>query len=181
MPNTNAPQQYRWLWFEGAPRILIEALRLYGVHEFEGEANNPVILGWAREMRDKVGLEYNADTTPWCGLFMGYVVHKAGSDPPFLCIRAKEWLKFGNAVKLPMLGDICVFERKGGGHVGIYVGEDKHCYHILGGNQGDAVSIVRIDRTRLLGARRPPWKVAQPTNVRRVYLDKIGKISQNES
>ena len=34
------------------------------------------------------------------------------------CIRAKEWVKFGNPVKQAMLGDILVFDRKNGGHVG---------------------------------------------------------------
>ena len=36
-----------------------------------------------------------------------------------------------------MLGDILTFKRNGGGHVGLYVGEDKDCYHVLGGNQGN--------------------------------------------
>ena len=41
------------------------------------------------------------------------------------------------------------------GHVGFYAGEDADAFHVLGGNQGNAVSIVRIGRDRLLGARWP--------------------------
>jgi len=176
------PKQYRFLMYEGkSPAILREGLKLYGTKEFIGEKNNPEILAWAREIRDKVGLEYKADSTPWCGLYCGVVVHRAGYEPPFLCIRAKEWLDFGKPVSNAMLGDILVFERKGGGHVGIYVGEDKHCYHVLGGNQGDEVSIVRMDKTRCIGGRRPIWKIVQPPNVRKVILDAAGKISHNEA
>jgi len=182
----NAPQKYRFLWYEGAPRILVEALKLYGTKEFVGDANNPVILAWAKEIRDKVGLEYKSDATPWCGLVMGVIAHRAGYEPPFLCIRAKEWMNFGKPVSNAMLGDILVFDRKGGGHVGIYVGEDKYFYHVLGGNQkwidgSDAVSIVRIDKTRCISGRRPMWKVAQPPNVRKVIIDAAGKISHNEA
>jgi uncharacterized protein (TIGR02594 family) len=180
MTKLEIPKQYRWLYYEGGPKILVEFLKLYGIQEFEGEKNNPIILEWSREIRDYVGIEYNSDSLAWCGLLCGVVVLRAGYIPPFLCIRALEWLKFGRAVKQAMLGDILVFNRKGGGHVGIYVGEDKHCFHVLGGNQSDAVSIVRIDKTRLQGARRPIWKVGQPDNVRPVFMDITGKISHNE-
>ena len=68
-----------------------------------------------------------------------------------------------NFVKLtgPALGAVVVFWRispnSGKGHVGFYVGEDGEAYYVLGGNQGDAVSVVRISRDRLLkgGVRWP--------------------------
>lgn len=43
------------------------------------------------------------------------------------------------------------------GHVGFYVGEDAKGYYVLGGNQGDKVSVVRIAKDRLLpnGIRWP--------------------------
>lgn len=175
--------QYKWLLNEDGPRILKEALRLYGTKEFIGEKNNPVILMWARELRDKVGIEYNSDSTPWCGLFLGVIAHRAGYEPPFLCIRAKEWVKFGNPVKQAMLGDILVFDRHKGGHVGLYVGENRHYYYVLGGNQDDCVCVVKMDKRRLMpnGIRRCPWKIGQPANVRKIMLDAQGKISYNES
>jgi cell wall-associated NlpC family hydrolase len=79
-----------------------------------------------------------------------------------------------------MLGDVLVFTRKGGGHVGIYVGQDKSCYHVLGGNQGDRVSIVRIEKTRCIGVRRTKWKISQPKNVRIIFLPDSGNTSTNE-
>jgi len=39
--------------------------------------------------------------------------------------------------------------------VGFYAGEDASAFHVLGGNQSDSVSIARVARTRLLGARWP--------------------------
>ena len=39
------------------------------------------------------------------------------------------------------------------GHVGFYVGEYASAYHILGGNQGDAVNVKRFARDRFLTAR----------------------------
>ena len=74
-----------------------------------------------------------------------------------------------------------VFKRDGGGHVGIYVGEDKTHYHIIGGNQGNEVSIMRIAKNRMHEARRTAWKIAQPYNVRVIKLESQGRISQNEA
>ncbi len=81
----------------------------------------------------------------------------------------------------PMLGDILTFKRDGGGHVGIYVGEDDECYHVLGGNQSNAMNVTRILKSRLHKARRTKWKVAQPVNVRKIQLTAKGKISTNEA
>ncbi len=173
-------KKYAWLLNEPAPRVLKEALALYGTEEFIGEKNNPVILMWARELRDKVGIEYKADATPWCGLFMGVVIQRAGYTPPFLCIRAKEWVKFGNNAESAMLGDVLVFERKGGGHVGLYVGEDNNYFYVLGGNQKDRVCIVKLDKSRCIAIRRCPWRIGQPKNVRKIKLDINSDISYNE-
>lgn len=59
-----------------------------------------------------------------------------------------------------MLGDALTFKRNGGGHVGIYVGEDSTCYHVLGDNQSNMVCITRIEKTRCSGIRRTEWKIA---------------------
>ncbi len=181
MKKTEIPKHFRWLYFEGGPSILREFLKIYGIKEFIGESNNPIILDWARELRDAVGIEYKSDATPWCGLVMGVVAQRAGYEPPFLCVRASEWLKFGTAVSVPMLGDILVFKRDGGFHVGIYIAEDQKYFYVLGGNQSDQVCIVKMQKDRLKGARRPEWKIGQPKNVRRVFMDTSDKISHNEA
>lgn len=94
---------------------------------------------------------------------------------------AKSWANFGvkknkNAAEL---GDILTFSRDGGGHVGFYVGEDSECFHVLGGNQGDAVSIVRISKDRLFSVNAPKYN-NKPANVRKIYLTSDGKVSSNE-
>lgn len=170
---------YSFLNNEKSPKILVEAVKLIGTKEIVGKAHNPVILGWAKEL----GLEkvYTNDEIPWCGLFIAYCAHTAGVQVVDKPLWALSWAKYGTKVTEPMLGDILTFKRDGGGHVGIYVGEDKDCYHVLGGNQGNAVSVTRILKTRLYQARRTAWKIAQPANVRKITLDAKGSISKNEA
>jgi uncharacterized protein (TIGR02594 family) len=170
------PQQYQWLEKEPGPRMLVEALKLYGVTEVAGEENNPEILGWANEL----GLmAYNADAIPWCGLFMAYVAMKAGKKVPTAPLWARNWMRFGEPCQ-PELGAVLTFSRGTGGHVGLYVGEDKMgFYHVLGGNQGDAVSFTRIAKERLLSSRAMYKK--KPANIRRVILSPDGEVSTNEA
>lgn len=174
------PAAYAWLASEPGPRVLVEALALFGTRETAGSASNPVILAWARE----VGLDrdYRSDDVAWCGLFVATVVRRAGFEPVAAPLWARNWAAFGTPAVKPSLGDVLVFERAGGGgHVGLYVGEDATAWHVLGGNQGDQVSIVRLAKSRLLAARRCPWKLAQPANVRPVRLAAGGTISTNEA
>ena len=172
------PTAYQWLSLEDAPRHMLKAIELYGTQETVGPKHNPVIMGWAKE----VGLSsvYTADEIPWCGLFMAVVMQRAMRPVVQNPLGALNWNNFGVKVNQPMLGDVLTFSRNGGGHVGIYVGEDHDCYHVLGGNQGNAVSVSRIVKSRLYQARRTAWKVAQPANVRKVFLEAKGTITTNE-
>ena len=106
---------------------------------------------------------------------------QAGWDDPVNSLWARNWLNFGTPQKSAGLGDIMVFSRGSGGHVGMYVGEDSTAFHILGGNQADKVMIKRIAKNRLLGIRRCPWRVNQPNNVRAVKLAASGSLSTNEA
>lgn len=169
---------YDWLKEEKAPRILVQAVKQLGVKEIVGKEHNPVILGWAKEL--KLASVYNSDEIAWCGLFIAYCCKVAGLDIISTPLWALSWSNWGNPVTEPMLGDVLTFKRNGGGHVGIYVGEDETHYHVLGGNQGNAVSVSRIDKKRLFKARRTAWKVAQPANVRKVFLEAKGVITTNE-
>jgi uncharacterized protein (TIGR02594 family) len=172
------PKEYEWLNAEPTPRMLIEALKEYGVKEHPGDEDNPVIIGWAKE----TGLDrtYRDDLTPWCGLFMAVVAKRAGKSVPATPLWARSWANWGSATPLAMLGDVLVFTRRGGGgHVGIYVGEDSSCYHVLGGNQQDMVCIVRLLKSRCIAVRRQ-YKTAVPSNVRRIYLEASGAISVDE-
>ena len=60
----------------------------------------------------------------------------------------KSWKYFGKTVNDPIFGAIAIKSRKGGGHVGFVVGKSasgKELF-ILGGNQGDKVSIAKYPR-----------------------------------
>lgn len=173
------PKRYAWLLKEPGPKMILEALRLFGTHEVAGPGNNAAIIGWASE----TGLRavYTADSIPWCGLFMAVVAKRAGKEFPKNPLWALSWSSFGDDCKTPELGDVLVFTRKGGGHVGLYVGEDTHAYHVLGGNQSNSVNITRIAKSRLYIARRPEYRIATPPNVRKITLFATGSLSTNEA
>jgi uncharacterized protein (TIGR02594 family) len=126
------PAAYAWLAAEAGPRVLVEALALFGTKEVPGTASNPAILAWAREV--SVAGAYTNDGIAWCGLFAA-VAKRSGFEPVANPLWARNWLTFGTKASTPALGDILVFSRPGGGgHVGFYVGEDATAYHVLGGN-----------------------------------------------
>ncbi|SNR92856.1 TIGR02594 family protein [Hymenobacter mucosus] len=166
------PSKYVWLLREGAPKILVEALKLYGTREIVGAQHSPEILAWARKLG--MSRDYTMDETPWCGLFMAVCAANAGYTPARIALRAKDWLNWGRPVGQPMLGDAIIYTRVGGGHVGLYVGEDTTHYHTLGGNQGNAVCIARLPKSAAVGFRRSPFQVGQPPNVRRIFLQSTG-------
>lgn len=177
------PAEYAWITQSitaagGHPHMMVEGIALFGTHESPGPGDNPVIVGWAVECG--LGDEYKHDETPWCGLFLAVVTKRAGykivGDP----LWALNWSDFGIQSDTPSFGDVLTFTRPGGGHVGLYVGEDDSCFHVLGGNESDQVEICRILKTRLHAARRPPYAVA-PANVKPVKLSPTGTVSTNES
>lgn len=172
--------QYSFLSKEKAPKILIEALKLRGIKEIPGARHSLQIMKWAEEL----GLNrvYTSDEIPWCGLFIAKVVKDADYEPVKDPLWARNWAKFGTKVEEAMLGDILVFQRGSGGHVGIYIAEDSTCYHVLGGNQGNEVNISRIEKSRCISINRSPWKIAQPSNVRPIKIRVLnGIISKNEA
>jgi len=137
------------------PAWLIAARAKLGTREAAGPANNPTIIGWAKRLGTAVlGIAYNADSVPWCGLFVATCMAEAGIAPPSIAVRASSWDKFGEPAR-PFVGAVLRFARPGGGHVGFAVGEDATRFFVLGGNQGDRVSIVPIEKARLVACRAP--------------------------
>jgi len=172
------PAAFQFLSDIKAPKLIVEGMKTYGTVEAPGAANNPVILSWAVE----VGLtsSYKHDSTAWCGLWMAMVVKRAGYTPVTDPLWAKNWSWWGNEVRRSeaALGDVLVFNRETivdgkrivAGHVGVYVGETQDKYAVLGGNQDNRVSIMLIEKRRLVAVRRSPWKVAQPATVQRIVV-----------
>ncbi|PZR89656.1 MAG: TIGR02594 family protein [Stutzerimonas stutzeri] len=139
-----------------APVWMREARRFEGLKEISGAKSNSTIMGWAKRFGGWIAGYYTNDDIPWCGLFVGHVVavtlprEKLPSNP----LGALNWQSFGRQAS-PAVGAILVFKRTGGGHVGFYVGEDRTHYHVLGGNQSNAVNVSRIEKSRLVAVRWP--------------------------
>lgn len=111
---------------------------------------------------------------PWCGAFVATCYRRWNPeiDIPENPLGARNWREFGEPVH-PVLGACLVFWRGSPngwkGHVGYYYGEDQTHFHVLGGNQRNAVTVARIAKTRLLknGAR---WPVGHPVTGQPVFL-----------
>ncbi len=132
------------------------AVGMINTKETPGTADNPEILHWAAEMGGDVARDYNHDSIPWCGLFVG-ITQKLGGMPGIKTpLWAASWDTYGTNLKEPAFGCIMRFGRDGGGHVAYYVSEDSNYYHILGGNQSDMVNVTRMAKTRLVACRWPP-------------------------
>lgn len=184
---TPLPPAYAWLdQIANPPQLIATARALYGTHETPGPANNPVIMGWAKEL----GLErvYTDDSKQaWCGLFAAWCCHTNGKLFPSGPLWALNWQRFGQLSPEAALGDVLVFTRKDaqghaiGGHVGFYVAEDDEAYHVLGGNEGDQVNIVRVPKSRCVAVRRPIWSIAQPASVQPHHVAPTGALSASEA
>lgn len=134
------------------PAWLRDARHHIGLRETAGAPTTPAIADWLA----KLGAWWRDDETPWCGTFVATVMLGRGFALPKHWYRAKGWLDWGVSIDNPDVGCIAIFERAGGGHVGFVVGRDlRNNLLVLGGNQGDAVSIAAFPRTRVAGYRWP--------------------------
>lgn len=157
------------------PRWMQIAKSFDGLQEVRGPKHSNVIIGWL----EKLGAWWRDDETPWCGVFVAHCMKEAGLPYPKFYMRAKAWADYGSLLRRDRLsvGAILVFDRAGGGHVGFYVGEDAGHYYVLGGNQGNAVNVMKLGKTRLVASR---WPKDEPVIGKPVYL-KGGVVSTNEA
>jgi uncharacterized protein (TIGR02594 family) len=159
---------------------LREAQRSIGVTEVAGPAANPLIIGWGKRLR----IDYRSDEISWCGLFVAHCIRTAlpGEPLPAKPLGARSWQGFGVPCPLPQPGAVMTFWRVARndwrGHVGFYVGEDAAAYHILGGNQGNAVNVMRFAKSRFLAARWPATAAVPSGGPRPLRAD--GRLSQAE-
>lgn len=129
----------------------VEKARGYiGLREKVGSKSNPIIQSWI----DELGFKGEDSTVPWCGLFMYHIFSSCGLECPKGPALSTNWLTVGSKLDAPAYGCVAVFTRKGGaGHVGIIVGAEGKYLLVLGGNQGDSVSIIKIPKERAVGYR----------------------------
>ena len=120
-----------------------------GVKEMAGAAANPRII----EYHATTKLKATSDEVPWCSSFVNWVMSQA-KYPRTSSAAARSWLEYGRET-LPHMGAIAVFRRKGGNHVGFYVGETPTAVRVLGGNQSNEVNVRLYRKSDLIGYRLP--------------------------
>lgn len=148
-----------------------------GVKEVPGPGNSSIISGWLAGMK----AWWKDDATPWCGTFVATCLKAAGLTYPHDWMRAKAYTGLPVALESPAYGCVVVFDREGGGHVGFVVGKDRRGnLMVLGGNQGDAVSIKPFSVGRVAGYRWPSTYPA-PSRFSLPLLESDGRLSTNEA
>ncbi|NLY14588.1 MAG: TIGR02594 family protein [Gammaproteobacteria bacterium] len=130
------------------------ARQFIGMREVKGVKHNPAIVQMLDEMgkfSNEARAWWRDDETPWCGLFVGYVMGKAGRFVVREWYRAKEWASpLLTKLDAPAYGCIAVLDRSGGGHVGFVVGKDSRGnIMLIGGNQNDEVNISPFAPSRI--------------------------------
>lgn len=153
------------------------ARKQIGLREVKGAKHNPKIIQWLKNLKSA----WLDDETPWCGTFVAECLREADLVYPSTWYRAKDYLNLPVKLNRPAYGCIAVFWRKGGFHVGFVVGIDKYGnLMILGGNQGDMVSIKPFSLDRLVGLRwASKYPLAERFNLPLLLSD--GRVSENEA
>lgn len=128
--------------------FLQAAFQEMNVKEIKGKNHNPRILQYHKA----TNLKASTDEVPWCSAFVNFIVQKSdyvGTDSAL----ARSWEHWGNELDRPVPGCVVVLSRGSNpkfGHVGFYLYETKKNIVLLGGNQGDAVSIGSYLKSRLI-------------------------------
>ena len=104
------------------------------------------------------GQRLDPAVTAWCAAFVNATLQQSGQKGTNK-LNARSYMDWGQAVDAPERGDIAVFSRGDPngweGHVGFFDGYNEDgTIRVLGGNQGNAVSIQSYSPDRLLGFRR---------------------------
>jgi uncharacterized protein (TIGR02594 family) len=159
------------------PIWIAEARRHIGQREIPGKAHNPWIVDlWRRIKRGGI----KSEDVPWCAAFVGACLEACG----IVSSRfegATSYLQWGQRLVQPTVGCVAVFSRSGGGHVAFVVGVDAGGRLMcLGGNQGDAVTIAPLDRSRAVGFRWPPGEPL-PALARLPLIASTSASSSNEA
>lgn len=137
------------------------AYRFLGIAEVSGHTSNPQILAMLQLDDSSV----QDDETPWCSAFVNYITWLFAL-PRSRSLAARSWLRVGDAIPLSSAreGDIVVLSRgpepqpgpevlDAPGHVGFLINADTQYVAVLGGNQGNKVSIATFPSSRILGVR----------------------------
>ena len=119
------------------------------VREVPGPGANPRFV-----MYDAVTtLKATSDEIPWCSSFACWCMESAQLRSP-RSAAAADWMAWGEP-SLPRLGAVAVFKRVGGHHVAFFLAQIADTIVVLGGNQGNAVSVAPMSGAMLIDLRWP--------------------------
>lgn len=147
------------------PLWLNVARKELGTKEVPGPGDNPVIAKYWEDAG--IGdVAMGQDEVPWCAAFVGAML-KRGFVQPSGKANARSYEKWGRSLASPVLGCVVVISRPPTawqGHVGFYLATDRAARRVqlLGGNQGDKVSIAEFSLDRLVAYRWPDGVLIQP-------------------
>lgn len=159
------------------------AKALIGTKEIAGKKHNSVIVDFFRTIR-LGGIK--DDETAWCAAFVGHCLAKGGvaSLPTAWALN---YASYGVRLDRPVYGAIAYMSRKNsagkviGGHVGFVAGiRADGAIMLLGGNQGDKVSIAPFEKTRIIGYRWPQYSPVPNTELPKFALSNQ-PYSRNEA
>lgn len=148
---------------QGLPPWLQVAFGELGVREIKG-GENPRILEYHATI-DPSRSYLDEDEDPWCASFAGWVLRQAGIKGSGSA-AARSYEAWGQASAF-RLGAIAVFHRGSGprvpwdpkkptpGHVAFVLAETPRGIAVIGGNQGDGVTVSTFARADLIGYRWP--------------------------
>lgn len=160
--------------FDNAPPWFKWALGEVGVREVPGKGSNPRILAY-RKMA-KIPIDGDDSEIAWCSVFCGAALEQCGiRGTRSAAARSALTSPAMVELKTPVLGCIVVLARPGSkwqGHVGFYRGETADSVYLLGGNQGDSVSIAPFPKDRVLGYRWPAGVPVPATGVVKIAAGK---------
>ena len=137
------------------PKYMAVARSYLGTKEAPGSVNNPKVVEMFKLAAHP---EIKQDSVPWCAAFVAACLKQGGAPNevvPSLRLWAAAYGQLGTKLAQPAYGCVGVKTRNGGGHVGFVVAANKDFVWLLGGNQGDAVSIAKFSRSSFTAFRLP--------------------------
>jgi uncharacterized protein (TIGR02594 family) len=161
------------------PAWLDAAYQDLGMLESPGRQHNMAIV----RMWEAIKAPFRDDETPWCAAFVGAKLEQCGIRST-RSAAARSYLKWGIPVAVAP-GVIAVFSRPGSswsGHVGFVVGRNEAGnLLVLGGNQGNRVSVAPFAVDRLLDCRWPEEYFDRYAWRQLPTLHAGGELSRNEA
>lgn len=135
------------------PEWMAIARSQLGVLELPGRSHAAAIIAY----HSTTTLKGQTDEVPWCSSFVNWVMKKTGI-PGTRSAAARSWMQWGKETE-PRVGAVVVLSRgsdPGSGHVGFYAGPGTAGkIKLLGGNQGNKVSIQSFSLKQVLAYRWP--------------------------